>query len=213
MHQLNPQKYAYRGKQLNDWVRYISYFDDTSRSRIFRNDVFQVTESLHRNRLEEMFQQSSNGHFHKVQNLDIHTYLPDDILNKVDIAGMMHGLEARTPLVDIRVAEYAAQLPECMNIVNEDGNWQGKYLLKKLLTKKYPADFVYRRKMGFEVPLKKWFPKSKNSDGEMTARLLDRQDIFHSIFDKKELEKLAYSDDSKKQWLLLFLHEWLSQKK
>jgi len=45
--------------------------------------------------------------------------------------------------------------------------------------------------MGFEFPLNKWIPKSKNRDGEMKARLLDRQDLFYYVFNKKELENVA----------------------
>jgi asparagine synthase (glutamine-hydrolysing) len=211
MNRLFPQKYSYRSNELQDWLRYVSYFDKESRSSLLKKDLLQVANDEHRTRLEGSFKHVA-GHYRKAQHLDIHTYLPDDILNKVDIAGMMHSLEARTPLVDIRVAEYAAQLPEDMNIVKENGKWQGKYLLKKLLRKNYTDEFVYRRKMGFEVPLKKWFPKTKNGEGEMAARLLDRQQVFHSLFNQKELEHVATSDDSRKQWLLLFLQEWLTMK-
>jgi hypothetical protein len=62
----------------------------------------------------------------------MHTYLSYDILNKVDVSGMMHGLEARMPLVDLGVAENAARLPYGLNIMKENRRWQGKYLLKKL---------------------------------------------------------------------------------
>ena len=84
--------------------------------------------------------------------LDNHTYLPGDLLVKMDIAAMHCGLEARSPLLDHELIEFCARLPSRFKVKHRTG----KYLLKKLAERYYPKDFVYRRKMGFGIPLDAW---------------------------------------------------------
>jgi asparagine synthase (glutamine-hydrolysing) len=83
---------------------------------------------------------------------DTHTYLPGDLLVKMDIASMHCGLEARSPLLDHELIEFCASLPVKFKI----RNGTGKYLLKKLAERYFPADFVHRPKMGFGIPLAEW---------------------------------------------------------
>jgi asparagine synthase (glutamine-hydrolysing) len=84
--------------------------------------------------------------------LDAITYLPDDILVKVDRATMAVGLEARSPLLDHRVLEFAWSLPLSFKL-NEAG---GKVVLKKILYKRVPRELLERAKTGFGVPLDSW---------------------------------------------------------
>ena len=84
--------------------------------------------------------------------LDQHTYLPDDLLVKVDIATMHCGLEARSPFLDHELVEFCARLPVNQKV----RGGVGKYLIKKLAERHFPAEFVHRKKMGFGVPLKSW---------------------------------------------------------
>ncbi len=83
---------------------------------------------------------------------DIHTYLPDDLLVKVDIASMAHGLEARSPLLDHNLMEWAARILPSQKIVNGET----KNILKSAMKAYLPHDVLYRPKMGFGVPIDRW---------------------------------------------------------
>lgn len=88
-----------------------------------------------------------------IQYLDLKTYLVGDINTKVDRASMAHSLEVREPLMDHPLIEWLATLPTSMKV---RGN-EGKYLLKKAMEPHLPHDILYRSKMGFAVPLARWF--------------------------------------------------------
>jgi asparagine synthase (glutamine-hydrolysing) len=88
-----------------------------------------------------------------VQYLDLKTYLVGDILTKVDRASMAHSLEVRVPFLDHEFVEWAATIPSTLKL----RRGEGKYLLKKSLEPALPESVLYRRKMGFAVPLDRWF--------------------------------------------------------
>jgi asparagine synthase (glutamine-hydrolysing) len=84
--------------------------------------------------------------------LDNHTYLPDDLLVKMDIASMHCGLETRSPFLDHELIEFCARLPVHFKV----RGGVGKYLVKRLAERHFPRDFVHRKKMGFGIPLLRW---------------------------------------------------------
>ena len=101
--------------------------------------------------LEPYFQQSKS-YVGGAAWADIHTYLPDDLLVKVDIASMAHGLEARSPLLDHKLMEWAARIPSAQKM--EGG--VTKSILKSALEPFLPNEILYRPKMGFGVPIDEW---------------------------------------------------------
>ncbi|MEO5811286.1 MAG: XrtA/PEP-CTERM system amidotransferase [Rhodanobacter sp.] len=86
------------------------------------------------------------------QYLDLKTWLPGDILTKVDRASMAHSLEVRVPLLDHRLVAWASSLPPALKLKGSIG----KYIFKKALEPDLPHDVLYRTKMGFSVPLAAW---------------------------------------------------------
>jgi asparagine synthase (glutamine-hydrolysing) len=88
-----------------------------------------------------------------VQYLDLKTYLVGDINTKVDRASMAHSLEVREPLMDHPLVEWLASLPSSLKIKGNESKW----LLKKAMEPHLPHEVLYRRKMGFSVPLARWF--------------------------------------------------------
>lgn len=208
-----PKKYPLRTASLSDWHRYIQYYGPSERSKLWNpefSDQLIQTDSIHQKIWKES---EAFSHFQKAQSLDFKTYLPYDILTKVDIASMMHSLEVRTPLLDIRVVELASQIPEKFNINKSSGEWVGKQLLKKIVAKDLGDEFAFRKKMGFATPIQKWFGTDSKQGLEVKDRLLSIGNGLNTFFERKELERIANGSHSGQQWLLVFLQEWLSQNK
>lgn len=120
---------------------------------------------------------SDADHLTRMLYTDIKTYLPGDILTKVDRMSMAHSLEVRAPLLDYRVVEFAASLPSALKI---QGN-NKKLLLKNAFEPHLPQRIIYRRKHGFTVPLDDWFRRDLQKIGEQHLLNDDSLAEFFSI--------------------------------
>lgn len=142
--------------------------------------------------------------------LDVAGYLQGDILTKVDVTSMAHGLEARTPLVDVRVMELALSMPEDLLMARDEaGAWRGKIILKNLLEKSFPHDFVHRPKMGFALPLSVWFAPGGAYRAHLEERLLGRESRLREYFHQEPMTRLLRAVSTGPLWVLLVLEHWL----
>jgi asparagine synthase (glutamine-hydrolysing) len=103
--------------------------------------------------IELMRQAPARSGLDRAQYADLKVWLPGDILTKVDRASMAVSLEAREPLLDHRLIEFAATLPETMRLRGK----QGKWLMKRAMRRYLPDDILYRQKQGFVTPIAEWF--------------------------------------------------------
>ncbi|HTZ40602.1 MAG TPA: asparagine synthase (glutamine-hydrolyzing) [Syntrophales bacterium] len=208
-----PGRYPRNEPTLENWLAFIQYLSRPQRSALWRPEYrFQAAGDL------DVFKREferTDGYppVSKVRYMDIKTYLPNDILHKVDVASMTHGLEVRTPLVDIRVMEFAATLPESQCISRRNGSFSGKTLLKKVLRHYYPEEELERPKMGFAIPLKRWFGPDGALRQTVQERLLGEGSPLRDLFVKQQIEQIVERNWSGPIWLLLVLDEWLRQNK
>ena len=146
-------------------------------------------------------------HLSKIQYLDIKTYLCDDILTKVDRASMAVSLEVRCPILDHVFMEYAAKIPSKYKLVGKDG----KHIFKKALKKYLPDDILYRKKMGFGVPVEEWLRTDLKEYG---GDLVLKGGASRQYLEKPMLEKFwnehqsGLRNRSTELWIIMMLNLW-----
>ena len=213
-HLLRPKRYPLRFFGARTWLNFISPIPLSLRYELWREE-YRSFLMPYPDGFETEFSNSRRyGAINKVQYMDLNTYLPYDILTKVDVASMMHGLEVRTPLVDVRVVEFAATIPESLNMSkDENGQWEGKLLLKKVMERYYPRDFLHRPKKGFGIPLQKWFAPGGLLREKLRERLRGIGSTLDELFNPAVIDRLIADVNVYALWMLLFLEEWLRQNK
>ncbi len=195
------------------YLRWVSVFDTEHKRSIYSEDFQHETNGALAGKLLEPWFERANGSgiVDAALLTDIMTYLPNDLLVKVDIATMAVSLEARSPFLDHHVIEFAASLPEKMKL----RGLTTKYLLKRVLARLLPAENINRRKMGFGVPIGHWFRGTLQpflrdtlvSEKALSRGLFKPQAIKQLI----ELHTRSERDYSHQLWTLLMLELWFQR--
>jgi asparagine synthase (glutamine-hydrolysing) len=159
-------------------------------SKDFIYENYKKTTYLSLQKIENF---NENDIFDNFSRIDFHRYLVDDILTKVDRASMRYSLEARVPLLDHRIVEFAYSLPTKLKL-----QYGAKSILKDILYKYVPKELIDRPKMGFSVPLNVWFR------GELKDILYAKIESMDERFNKDYLKKLFNEHQKGKNFEYVF---------
>ena len=195
------------------YLRWVSVFDAEAKQDLYSTDFLRQTQSVSAaGMLDPWFARANgSGIVDAALLTDIMTYLPNDLLVKVDIATMAVSLEARSPFLDHHVMEFAASLPEKFKL----RGLTTKYLLKRMLKKLLPAENLERRKMGFGVPIGHWFRGKLQPF--LRETLLTEAALNRGLFKREVVKRLVElhtrgeRDYSHQLWTLLMLELWFQR--
>jgi asparagine synthase (glutamine-hydrolysing) len=176
-------------------------YTDNFRNQVEENDPFDF--------LLSKFQESGTDDLlEQLVYVDMNSYLPEDLLVKMDIATMANSLEARVPFLDHKFMELVGEIPFHLKLRGTES----KFILKKAFKDFLPGAILKRKKMGFGVPLSKWF---RNELKEYVYEvLLDHKTLNRGYFRREGIERLLNDhtgfryDHSARIWALLFLEIW-----
>lgn len=190
-----------------------SMMTDEVWSQLVRPEISAQLGNYHPSQMTVDFYNSGDGpdHLSKILYTDIKTYLTGGILVKVDRMSMANSLEVRAPLLDYQVAEFAAKLPSSQKY----RNGEKKYLLKEVFKPFIPESLLYRKKMGFSVPLADWFRGELKPIAERT--LLKADSGIVTVFRKEQIEKIWHQHQHKGQdhglvlWSMLMYQMWFNR--
>jgi len=197
----------------NKYLLYKCFFKRGEKSNLYSKDFKKLLGK------SNTFTKYKSDFFSKLDNIDnalktdILSYLPEDLMFKTDIASMSVGLEVRAPLLDYKLMELSAKIPNKLKIKN----FSKKYIFKKMLIKKgyLPRSIVNRSKKGFVAPIEKWL-KGDLKDHVITS-LNSKKFRDMGIFDDEKLD--TYIDDyysskidySNNMFALLALSSWIEK--
>ncbi|HXJ06033.1 MAG TPA: XrtA/PEP-CTERM system amidotransferase [Candidatus Acidoferrum sp.] len=194
---------------LEGYYNSISYFRPSEKRQLFTSDFRKTLNDYDSiGVLQHHYDRAGTDDLlSKIQYVDIKTYLTDDILAKVDRASMAVSLEVRAPLLDHHVLELAARMPSSLKLRGRTG----KYIFKKAMASELPDGILNRKKMGFAIPLARWF---RNELREVTySALFDNADgILDSGFLKTiwDQHQRGHYDRAQHLWAVLMFRKWKS---
>jgi asparagine synthase (glutamine-hydrolysing) len=196
--------------QAKNYAEQIKIFSAKEKENIYTGDFRkQVGENNPLDFLLSKFQESKTEDLlEQLLYVDMNSYLPEDLLVKMDIATMANSLEARVPFLDYKFMELVSEIPAHLKLRGTES----KFILKKAFKDFLPEAIFKRKKMGFGVPLSKWF---RNELKEyIYAILLDHKTLSRGYFKREGIERLLNDhislryDHSSRIWALLFLEVW-----
>ncbi|MYM35017.1 amidotransferase 1, exosortase A system-associated [Duganella sp. FT94W] len=191
----------------------VSIMKDDMRERLFSPALKRALGQYHA--LDTLRRHAANcpadDPLSQVQYLDLKTYLPGDILTKVDRASMAHGLEVRVPLLDHPLVEWLAGLPPDLKL----RGGVGKYLFKQALAPYLPEQLLHRKKMGFSVPLADWLrgPLKARLQRSLSSPCLADSGMFNLDYLQQLMQQhqSGRRDHSAPLWSLLMFESFLRQ--
>ena len=196
------------------YVSLISHFDMEDRKSLLSEDFLAALNGYSpESAFERIFEEPvSSARLDRQMYLDGKTNLPGDILVKVDRMSMAHSIEARSPLLDHRLIEFAQTIPASLKLARTNGRWESKYILKRAVEGLIPDEIIHRPKQGFDAPIKYWLNREMK---EMTHDLLTSSRARQSgYFNPKAVASLLQEhnrgtrDNAHSLWALLMLEIW-----
>ncbi len=187
-----------------------SMIEDAQWSALIKPEIKKQLGDYHPSKLTTDAYEKSDGpdHLSKILYVDMKTYLPGDILVKVDRMSMANSLEVRAPILDQDVMEFAATIPSDMKL----HKGEKKHILKEAFKPLLPDDILYRKKMGFSVPLANWL---RNELKELAEDyLFSKSNGIQNIFDMQMVQTLWQqhqndkADHSTLLWSMLMFQMW-----
>jgi asparagine synthase (glutamine-hydrolysing) len=187
-----------------------AYFDETARAELLEPELLRSLGARSWLSVTEMPYRASDAGpvLERLLDVDVQTYLPDDLLVKMDVATMAHSLEARSPLLDPAMMELAASLPASMKV----NGGTTKRIFKQAVREWLPASILERQKMGFRIPFGDWLRGSlRKLPGEI---LLDPGTLGRGVFREQRLREIVAEhldgtrDHAYRIWTLLQLELW-----
>jgi asparagine synthase (glutamine-hydrolysing) len=160
---------------------------------------------------ETLMQYGGEENLLSLQLSDIHNYLAEDILKKVDLASMLNSLEVRVPFLDYRLVPLVLSLPEEYKI----RGLRTKWLLKKIGRKYLPGKIVYRPKRGFTAPIARWIRESE----VIREFLANRSYYEHELVNFDYAQELfnahinGKEDNARHLWLVFVFNYWMSKQR
>jgi asparagine synthase (glutamine-hydrolysing) len=202
-----------RASQLDSADRYsmwIACFNASDRQAVYTPEArARIDSSRADSMIRDAFRSSSAPTLiERLLDVDIHTYLPDQLLVKVDIASMAHSLEVRSPLLDHHFMEFAARLP----LSAKTSRFSTKVLLKDAVAEWIPRSILDRPKQGFTMPISHWLRTQLG--GLPAALLLAPVALERALFRREAVERLiiehqrGIKDHGEKLWALIQLELW-----
>ena len=192
------------------YLQWIGMFTEKARNDMYTDEFLRKVSDSDPLRIISKTLNSSNGLslLDRLLLTDTMTYLPDDLLVKVDITSMANSLECRSPFLDHPLMEFAASLPAKYKL----RRFIKKYILKKAVENIIPNDNIYRRKMGFAVPVGRWFRGELK--GLLQETLLSQDSLKRGYFKPDKIKDIVFQHTSGQKdwsfqlWSLLMLELW-----
>ncbi len=192
------------------YVRWCAIFDDGRKSALYSPELRAALAPISSAKIfEEEYAKVPDADFlAATMFVDFMRYLPDDLLFKVDIASMAHGLECRAPFLDHKLVEFIGRIPTDLKL----RGFTTKYLLRRAFGEMLPPEILRRPKMGFGVPIADWF--RGELQGYLRDTLLDPAALRRGYFAPESVRQLvedhvaARADHGYRLWSLLMFELW-----